>query len=74
MQRDYEEKVRNALEQYERRIDWLTRGSRELFGTVIESNICILIDTSQSMQLSLDFVKRKLVSLIHVILINYDNF
>lgn len=55
-----------ALEQYEKRIDWLSRGSRELFGTVIENNICILIDTSQSMQSSLDFVKKKLSILIQV--------
>ena len=47
-------------------MDWLSKGSRELFGTVIENNICILIDTSQSMHLSLDFVKRKLKSLIQV--------
>lgn len=67
LQRTYEEKVRALLEQYERRIDWLSRGSRELFGTVIETNICVLIDTSQSMQLSLDFVKRKLVTLIQVL-------
>ena len=55
-----------ALEQYEKRIDWLSRGSRELFGTVIENNICILIDTSHSMQSSLDFVKKKLSILIQV--------
>ena len=55
--------MRILLEQIEKRIDWLTRGSRELFGTVIENNICILVDTSQSMQLSLEFVKRKLSTL-----------
>lgn len=67
LHRMYEQKITVALEQYEKRIDWLSRGSRELFGTVIESNICILIDTSQSMQMSLDFVKRKLQILIQVI-------
>ena len=61
--RAYEKKVKIELEKYERRIDWLSKGSRELFGTVIENNICILIDTSQSMQVSLDFVKRKLATL-----------
>ena len=63
MNRAYEERMRILLEQIEKRIDWLTRGSRELFGTVIENNICILVDTSQSMQLSLEFVKRKLSTL-----------
>lgn len=55
-----------ALEQYDKRIKWLGKGSRELFGTVIENNIYILIDTSQSMQLSLDFVKQKLIALMQV--------
>lgn len=63
MNRTYEERMRILLEQIEKRIDWLTRGSRELFGTVIENNICILVDTSQSMQVSLEFVKRKLATL-----------
>lgn len=67
MQRNYEQKMSIALEQFEKRIDWLSKGSRELFGTVIEKNICILLDTSQSMQLSLDFVKRKSINLLHVI-------
>lgn len=56
--------MRILLEQIQKRIDWLSRGSRELFGTVIENKIYLLIDTSQSMQLSLDFVKQKLVSLL----------
>ena len=68
LHRNYEKKINILLDQYEKRIDWLSKGSRELFGTVIENNICILIDTSQSMQLSLDFVKRKLATLIQVIL------
>jgi len=67
LHRNYEKKINILLDQYEKRIDWLSKGSRELFGTVIENNICILIDTSQSMQLSLDFVKRKLATLIQVI-------
>lgn len=63
MNRTYEERMRIVIEQIEKRIEWLSRGSRQLFGTVIENNIAILIDTSQSMQLSLEFVKRKLVAL-----------
>lgn len=63
MNRTYEERIRIVIEQIEKRIEWLGRGSRQLFGTVIENNIAILIDTSQSMQLSLEFVKLKLVAL-----------
>ena len=66
LHREFEQNITINLQLYEKRIDWLSKGSRELFGTVIENNICILIDTSQSMQLSLDFVKRKLEILIQV--------
>lgn len=66
LHRSYEQKVNILLSQYEKRIEWLSKGSRELFGTVIENNICILIDTSQSMQIGLDFVKRKLAVLMQV--------
>ena len=64
MNRSYEEKMKILLDQIQKRIEWLSRGSRKLFGTVIENRICILIDTSQSMQLSLEFVKNKLIALI----------
>lgn len=64
MNRSYEEKMKILLDQIQKRIEWLSRGSRELFGTVVENRICILIDTSQSMQLSLEFVKNKLIALI----------
>ena len=64
--RYYQSNLKIYLDQIERRIEWLSKGSRELFGTVIENNIYILIDVSQSMQISLDFVKQKLVTLMQV--------
>ena len=39
-----------------------------MFGTILENNIYILIDTSQSMQHHLGFVKEKLRLLIQVCL------
>lgn len=48
------------------RIDWLQQGSRELFGTVIESKVYFLIDTSASMSSNMQFVKDKLFSLMQV--------
>ncbi len=51
---------------YKKRIEWLSRGSRELFGTIVERNMYILIDTSQSMHMGLDFVKQKLLLLMQV--------
>uniref|UniRef100_A0ACB8FJG7 Uncharacterized protein n=1 Tax=Sphaerodactylus townsendi TaxID=933632 RepID=A0ACB8FJG7_9SAUR len=44
----------------------LQKGSRALFGDVVEDNIYILIDTSQSMKNKLPLVKEKIVQLIRV--------
>ncbi|KAM6419820.1 von Willebrand factor A domain-containing protein 3B [Pluvialis apricaria] len=62
--KQYEEKMRTALRQVERRIKWLQQGSRGLFGNVFEDDIYILIDTSQSMKDKLPRVKEKIFQLI----------
>ncbi|XP_074839385.1 von Willebrand factor A domain-containing protein 3B [Carettochelys insculpta] len=62
--RQYEERMKNALGQMERRVKWLQRGSRGLFGNVLEDCIYILIDTSQSMKDKLALVKEKIFQLI----------
>ena len=48
------------------RIDWLQQGSREVFGTILEEQVYILIDTSQSMKDKLSMVKEKLFQLMQV--------
>lgn len=48
------------------RLLWLKKGSRDVFGTVLENNIYVLIDTSKSMEHHLGFVKEKLRLLIQV--------
>lgn len=58
--RIYEQKMIVALNQIKTRIEWLQQGSRALFGTVIEDQVYILIDTSASMEHSIQFVKDKL--------------
>ncbi|XP_043347253.1 von Willebrand factor A domain-containing protein 3B isoform X2 [Dermochelys coriacea] len=62
--RQYEERMKNALGLMERRVKWLQRGSRGLFGNVLEDHIYILIDTSQSMRDKLPLVKEKILQLI----------
>ncbi|CAF3900099.1 unnamed protein product [Rotaria sp. Silwood2] len=62
--RDYERRIRALLEKIKARLAWLKKGSRDLFGAVLENNIYVLIDTSQSMQHHLSFVKEKLRLLI----------
>ncbi|CAF4428138.1 unnamed protein product, partial [Rotaria magnacalcarata] len=58
--RDYERRIRALLGKINARLQWLKRGSRDVFGTILESNIYILIDTSKSMQNHLVFLKEKL--------------
>ncbi|CAH2223367.1 Hypothetical predicted protein [Pelobates cultripes] len=58
-----EEKMRSALELMEKRVNWLRNGSRELFGSILEDQIYILIDTSHSMKDKLYLVKEKLFQL-----------
>ena len=48
------------------RISWLQRGSREIFGTIVEEAIYLLIDTSLSMQPHIEFVKEKIFLLFQV--------
>lgn len=45
---DYQKQLGAMVKLYERRIDWLSKDSRRLFGTIIEKKIVILIDLSQS--------------------------
>nr|XP_033805407.1 von Willebrand factor A domain-containing protein 3B [Geotrypetes seraphini] len=59
----YEERMTTALKQMEKRIEWLQNGSRELFGTVLEDQVYILIDTSYSMKDKISLVKDKLLQL-----------
>ncbi|XP_043927748.1 von Willebrand factor A domain-containing protein 3B [Protopterus annectens] len=61
----YEERMKLALEQIERRIDWLQQGSRELFGAILEDQVYVLIDTSHSMKDKLLLVKDKIFQLMH---------
>ncbi|KAF6772838.1 hypothetical protein AHF37_07631 [Paragonimus kellicotti] len=67
----YSRRVKATLTAIQRRIDWLCEGSRELFGTITEDEasffvqfVCVLIDTSTSMLPCLEFLKRKLLTLV----------
>ncbi|XP_071616839.1 von Willebrand factor A domain-containing protein 3A isoform X2 [Heliangelus exortis] len=60
----YTEQLEKVLQRYVERIQWLLSGSRRLFGTILEANICVLIDTSGSMDPYLPQVTRELASLI----------
>uniref|UniRef100_A0A452GT63 VWFA domain-containing protein n=1 Tax=Gopherus agassizii TaxID=38772 RepID=A0A452GT63_9SAUR len=61
---DYVEQMEKVLCCYIRRIQWLLSGSRRLFGTILETKVCILIDTSGSMDPYLQQVTKELTFLI----------
>ena len=62
----YQEKVENVLCECRDRLSWLKQGSRELFGTLLEERLVVVIDTSASMKDRLELVKAKIQQLIEV--------
>ncbi|KAM9012396.1 von Willebrand factor A domain-containing protein 3A isoform 2-T2 [Ara ararauna] len=60
----YTEQLEKVLRCYIERIQWLLSGSRRLFGTILEANVCLLIDTSGSMDPYLPHIMKELTSLI----------
>ena len=49
------------------RIHWLKQGSKEVFGTILEEQVYILIDASKSMKDKLEVLKQKLFQLLQVV-------
>lgn len=45
---EYQKQLKEAVGLYERRVDWLASGSRRIFGTLVEKNFVLLVDTSVS--------------------------
>ncbi|XP_010154088.1 PREDICTED: von Willebrand factor A domain-containing protein 3A, partial [Eurypyga helias] len=60
----YTEQLEKVVQRYIKRIQWLLSGSRRLFGTILETNVCVLIDTSGSMDPYLPHITKELISLI----------
>lgn len=56
-------KVTSLLDLYKTRLAWLKRGSRELFGTIVEDQVIFLVDVSSSMENHLDIVKDRFEAL-----------
>ncbi|XP_030645527.1 von Willebrand factor A domain-containing protein 3A [Chanos chanos] len=62
--RQYLTETDRLLRRYCQRMQWLLKGSRCVFGTVLEKAVCILLDISGSMAPCLPQLKRDLGSLI----------
>ncbi|KAM7329264.1 hypothetical protein ACRRTK_010877 [Alexandromys fortis] len=56
--------MEKVMRGYVQRLQWLLSGSRRLFGTILESNVCIVLDTSGSMSPHLQWMKTEMVLLI----------
>ncbi|XP_060028816.1 von Willebrand factor A domain-containing protein 3A isoform X2 [Erinaceus europaeus] len=56
--------LEKVIQRYVQRLQWLLSGSRRLFGAILESKVCILLDTSGSMGPHLQQVKTELILLI----------
>lgn len=70
----YQEKVEKVLSECRNRLSWLKKGSRELFGTLLEDQLVVVIDTSASMKDRLELVKTKIQQLIEVSRNNRSNY
>ncbi|XP_071067358.1 von Willebrand factor A domain-containing protein 3A isoform X7 [Dasypus novemcinctus] len=56
--------MEKVMKRYVQRLQWLLSGSRRLFGAILESKVCVLLDTSGSMGSYLQQVKPELILLI----------
>uniref|UniRef100_H2YZH2 VWFA domain-containing protein n=1 Tax=Ciona savignyi TaxID=51511 RepID=H2YZH2_CIOSA len=61
---DYETHLTTLIRRYLTRMQWLLSGSRKIFGTILEDNVVILIDTSGSMGYNMEELKKSMTSLI----------
>ena len=64
--RTYKTKVEEVVRKCQERLSWLKQGSRQIFGTLLESKVVVLIDTSSSVKNRLDLIKDKVKELIQV--------
>ncbi len=64
--RTYQAKVEGVVGRCEERLAWLKQGSRQLFGTLLESRVVILVDTSSSVKNRLPLIKAKVKELLQV--------
>ncbi|XP_004373512.1 von Willebrand factor A domain-containing protein 3A [Trichechus manatus latirostris] len=56
--------LEKVMRRYIQRLQWLLSGSRRLFGAILESKVCILLDTSGSMGPYVQQMKTELILLI----------
>ena len=62
--KEYQDQCEKVLKRYVKRLQWLLSGSRKLFGTLVHDKICVLIDTSGSMDEHMGEMRKELANLV----------
>ncbi len=62
----YEQKLEDLCKKCMDRLAWLRDGSREIFGTLLENKIVVVVDTSSSLKERLPLIKEKVQQLLKV--------
>lgn len=62
----FREKVEEVRGSCVERLAWLKGGSRELFGTLLENKVVVVVDTSFSLKERLPLIKNKVKQLLKV--------
>lgn len=62
----FREKVEKVHVSCLQRLAWLKAGSRELFGTLLENKVVVVVDTSSSLKERLPLIKDKVKQLLKV--------
>ncbi|KAG8433099.1 hypothetical protein GDO86_017399 [Hymenochirus boettgeri] len=71
---EYQKQLGKIAKTYEKRIDWLTRGSRRLWGTVCEKRVVLLVDISLSNSMHIIHIQHSLRLLLEDQMSNKDLF
>ena len=74
MSDSFQTRLDQVIEKCHRRIAWLRQGSREVFGTILEESVVIVLDTSSSMKLHLPLVRHKFQQLLKEQLVHKKQF
>ena len=56
----YQEQLESIVQHYLRRIDWLSTGCRQVFGTLVEQRVVIIVDVSVSTRPCFEVLKKDL--------------
>ncbi|KAM3916063.1 von Willebrand factor A domain-containing protein 3A [Leptodactylus fuscus] len=71
---EYQKRLARLARTYEKRIDWLTHGSRRLWGTVCEKRVVLLVDLSLDNALHIIHIQHSLRLLLEEQMANKDLF